>query len=121
MSSGITDAKDYRNEMITDVFCAAGVILPDKAGRQLTIGGWNGDSNFGVRLYVPDGSDGVNGTNQWQEDPSTLTLQLPRWYPSAMVMANGSIMIVRTSFTSYLINCRCSLESMLTSELLGWG
>jgi hypothetical protein len=107
--------------MITDVFCAAGVILPDKAGRQLTIGGWNGDSNFGVRLYVPDGSDGVNGTNQWQEDPSTLTLQLPRWYPSAMVMANGSIMIVRTSFTSYLITCRCSLESMLTSELLGWG
>lgn len=82
------------NEMITDVFCAAGLILPDKAGRQLTVGGWNGDSNFGVRLYVPDGSDGVNGTNQWQEDPSKLTLQLPRWYPSAMVMANGSIMIV---------------------------
>lgn len=89
-----TNFENYRNEMITDVFCAAGLILPDKGGRQLTIGGWNGDSNFGIRLYLPDGSDGVNGTNQWQENPSNLTLQLPRWYPSAMIMANGSIMIV---------------------------
>lgn len=89
--------KNHRDEMTTDVFCAAGLILPDKGGRQLTVGGWNGDSNFGVRLYTPDGSDGVNGTNQWQENTSKLTLQLPRWYPSAMIMANGSIMIVRIS------------------------
>lgn len=32
----------------TDVFCAAGLTLPDKAGRQLTAGGWAGISNFGV-------------------------------------------------------------------------
>src|SRR5690606_18911650 len=35
----------------TDVFCAAGVTLPDKVGRQLNIGGWSGESTFGVRLY----------------------------------------------------------------------
>lgn len=78
----------------TDVFCAAGVTLPDKAGRQLTIGGWAGTSNFGVRLYWPDGSAGVPGKNQWVEDPGVLQLQVPRWYPSALVMANGSILIV---------------------------
>jgi hypothetical protein len=78
----------------TDVFCAAGLTLPDKAGRQLTAGGWAGDSNFGIRLYWPDGSAGVPGTNQWIEDPGVLQLQVPRWYPSGMIMANGSILIV---------------------------
>jgi hypothetical protein len=78
----------------TDVFCSAGLILPDKAGRQLTIGGWFGESNFGVRLYTPDGSAGVPGVEEWVEDPGTLSLQVPRWYPSALTMANGSILIV---------------------------
>ncbi|KAF8860151.1 hypothetical protein BDZ45DRAFT_688777 [Acephala macrosclerotiorum] len=78
----------------TDVFCAAGLTLPDKAGRQLTAGGWAGESNFGIRLYWPDGSAGVEGTNEWIEDPGVLQLQVPRWYPSALIMANGSILIV---------------------------
>ncbi|KAI0852681.1 putative glyoxal oxidase [Daldinia vernicosa] len=78
----------------TDIFCSAGVILPDKAGRQLTIGGWSLDSTYGVRLYAPDGSDGVKGTNDWEEDVNTLKLQRGRWYPSAMLMANGSILVV---------------------------
>jgi hypothetical protein len=47
-----------------------------------------------VRLYWPDGSDGVNGTNDWQEDQSQISLQVARWYPSGMIMANGSILIV---------------------------
>lgn len=59
----------------TDVFCAAGLVLPDKAGRQITVGGWAGESNFGVRLYWPDGSAGVKGTNEWIEDPGVLSLQ----------------------------------------------
>ena len=97
--------------MDTDVFCSAGVTLPDKAGRILTVGGWAGESNFGVRLYSPDGSAGVFGTNrkssqasvqnflanfklEWMEDNGVLSLQVPRWYPSAMVMANGSVMII---------------------------
>lgn len=78
----------------TDVFCAAGVTLPDKAGRQLTVGGWSGDSTFGVRLYTPDGSPGVNGVNDWEENVDVLKLQDGRWYPSTMNMANGSILVV---------------------------
>lgn len=78
----------------TDIFCAAGVTLPDKAGRQLTVGGWSGDSTYGVRLYTPDGSAGVKGKNDWEENVSALKLQEGRWYPSAMVMANGSILII---------------------------
>lgn len=78
----------------TDVFCAAGLTLPDKVGRQITVGGWAGISNYGIRLYWPDGSDGVKGINEWTEDPTNLQLLVPRWYPSAMIMANGSILVV---------------------------
>lgn len=78
----------------TDVFCSAGLTLPDKSGRQLTVGGWAGSSNFGIRLYLPDGSPGVPGVNEWVEDPTHLQLQTARWYPSAMIMANGSILVV---------------------------
>jgi hypothetical protein len=78
----------------TDVFCSAGVILPDKAGRQLNVGGWSGWSTYGTRLYWPDGSNGVWGTHDWQENVDELSLQKGRWYPSAMIMANGSIMVI---------------------------
>jgi len=73
--SNFSAAWRQMNGMQTDVFCAAGLILPDKAGRHITVGGWAGDSNFGVRLYWPDGSAGVKGTNEWIEDPGVLTLQ----------------------------------------------
>ncbi|KAM0253586.1 hypothetical protein ACHAQJ_007214 [Trichoderma viride] len=78
----------------TDIFCSGGVTLPDKAGRQLNVGGWSGDSTYGVRLYIPDGSAGVNGTNDWQENVDVLKLQDGRWYPSAMNMANGSVLVI---------------------------
>jgi hypothetical protein len=78
----------------TDIFCSAGLVLPDRQGRQLTIGGWSGESTEGVRLYVPDGSAGVFGQNDWQENVNELRLQDGRWYPSALVMANGSIMVI---------------------------
>ncbi|KAI0052846.1 copper radical oxidase [Auriscalpium vulgare] len=78
----------------TDVFCSAAVVLPDKAARILNIGGWSLDSTFGVRLYAPDGVPGVNGTNDWEENVSELSLQNGRWYPTAMVMSNGSILVV---------------------------
>ena len=70
----------------TDVFCAAGITLPDRVGRQLIVGGWSGDSTYGTRLYWP-GMD-------WEEDVTVLKLQAGRWYPSVMIMANGSVMVV---------------------------
>lgn len=78
----------------TDVFCSAGLTLPDKVGRQLNIGGWSVDSLYGVRLYWPDGSPGVDSKNDWQENVDELHLQRGRWYPTAIVMANGSILVV---------------------------
>lgn len=44
--------------------------------RQINIGGWSLSSTFGVRLYTPDGSAGVNGTNDWEENVNELTLQV---------------------------------------------
>ena len=78
----------------TDVFCSASLVLPDKVGRQINIGGWSGTSTYGIRLYWPDGSPGVAGVNDWQENPAELELQSGRWYPSAMILSNGSILIV---------------------------
>ncbi|TCD64794.1 hypothetical protein EIP91_003605 [Steccherinum ochraceum] len=78
----------------SDVFCSGSLILPDKAARVLNVGGWSLDSTFGVRLYAPDGSAGVNGTNDWEENFNELALQRGRWYPSALVMTNGSVLVV---------------------------
>lgn len=78
----------------SDIFCAGSVILPDKAARQLNVGGWSLDSTFGVRLYTPDGSDGVNGTNDWEESYPALKLQRGRWYPTAAILSNGSILVI---------------------------
>ncbi|KAJ8496398.1 hypothetical protein ONZ51_g1161 [Trametes cubensis] len=78
----------------SDVFCSAGIVLPDKGARQLVVGGWSLDSTFGVRLYTPDGSPGVNGTNDWEENFDELKLQRGRWYPSSLVMSNGSVLVV---------------------------
>ncbi|KAG7293052.1 hypothetical protein NEMBOFW57_003098 [Staphylotrichum longicolle] len=80
----------------TDVFCAAGVTLPDKAGRQLNIGGWAGDATYGTRLYWPDAA----GTHDWEENVNVLKLQAGRWYPSAMIMSNGSVMVIGGSIGS---------------------
>lgn len=78
----------------SDIFCSAGLTLPDKAGRQINIGGWSNSALYGIRFYTPDGTPGVWGTNDWQEDDEAVTLQDGRWYPSAMIMANGSILVV---------------------------
>ncbi len=100
----------------SDVFCSGAVVLPDKAARILNAGGYSDDSTFGLRLYAPDGSAGVNGTNDWEEDPVNFQLQvgvagsslLPirrfskrhsyiqsgRWYPTALVLSNGSVLVM---------------------------
>ncbi|KIP07197.1 hypothetical protein PHLGIDRAFT_513029 [Phlebiopsis gigantea 11061_1 CR5-6] len=78
----------------SDVFCSGAVVLPDKGARQLNVGGWSLDSTQGVRLYTPDGSPGVNGTNDWEENFEELHLQRQRWYPSALVLSNGSVLVV---------------------------
>ncbi|SRR6266702_1489237 len=60
----------------SDVFCSGSIVLPDKAARILNVGGWSLGSTYGVRLYAPDGTPGINGTNDWEEDPDNLQLQV---------------------------------------------
>jgi Domain of unknown function (DUF1929)/Glyoxal oxidase N-terminus len=60
----------------------------------MTVGGWSAPSTYGLRLYTPDGSNGVWGTNNWIEDQGVVMLQRGRWYPSAAIMANGSVLVV---------------------------
>jgi hypothetical protein len=79
--------------METDTFCSAALQLPDKAARQINIGGWSAPSTFGIRIYNPDGAPGVNSTNDWVESVGSVSLQNGRWYPSAMNMANGSVLV----------------------------
>ncbi|KAJ7583869.1 hypothetical protein C8J56DRAFT_1054387 [Mycena floridula] len=78
----------------TDVFCSASIVLPDKAARHINVGGWAEESNFGIRLYTPNGSPGVNGTNDWEEDVNVLSLQVARWYPTAAMLPNGTILVM---------------------------
>jgi hypothetical protein len=77
-----------------EIFCSASLILPDKAGRILDIGGWSDSALYGVRLLTPSGGPGVPGTTNWEEDLNVSQLQRPRWYPTALTMANGSVLIM---------------------------
>ncbi len=78
----------------SDIFCSASLTLPDSVGRQINVGGWADDATYGIRLYWPDGSPGVAGVNDWQENYQEVSLIDGRWYPSAMVMSNGSILVM---------------------------
>ncbi|KAF8263422.1 copper radical oxidase [Lactarius quietus] len=78
----------------TDVFCSAAVVLPDVDARILNVGGWAEQSVYGIRLYTPDGSPGVNGTNDWEENPDDLQLLTARWYPTALILSNGSVLVI---------------------------
>ena len=49
---------------------------------------------YQIRLYAPDGFPGVDGVNDWQENYSEVHVQNGRWYPSSMILPNGSIFVV---------------------------
>ncbi len=61
----------------SNTWCSAAVVLPDKAARILNVAGWSNDAAYGLRFYTPDGSPGVNGINDWEENPHNLKLQVP--------------------------------------------
>ena len=78
----------------SDIFCSASLTLPDKVGRQINIGGWADPSTHGIRLYWPDGKPGTWGVNDWEENGDQVKLLDGRWYPTAMTMSNGSILVM---------------------------
>lgn len=59
-----------------EIFCSAGLILPDKTGRLLNIGGWSDAALYGIRLFTPSGSPGVPGNTDWQADYNNAVLQV---------------------------------------------
>jgi hypothetical protein len=99
--------------VLDEIFCSASLVLPDKTGRILNIAGWSDAANFGIRILTPSGSPGVQGNTDWEQDPANIVLQVcifhlatphfrvqrPRWYPTAVTMSNGSILVVGGSNT----------------------
>jgi hypothetical protein len=73
-----------------EIFCSASLVLPDKTARILNIGGWSDDALLGIRMLTPS----LTGPTDWQQDAGNAKLQRPRWYPTALLMSNGSILIV---------------------------
>ena len=62
--------------VLDEIFCSASLVLPDKTGRILNIAGWSDSANFGIRLLTPSGSLGVQGTSDWEQDPTNIVLQV---------------------------------------------
>ncbi|ESZ98504.1 hypothetical protein SBOR_1166 [Sclerotinia borealis F-4128] len=75
----------------TDVFCSAGLILPDIVGRQIDVGGWSAESTYGVptapaspslELLPPTGAPVFNLDFLARTDPNNL-------YPFLAVISSG--------------------------------
>lgn len=105
----------------TDLFCSASIILPDKAGRQINIGGWAegqcfqcgrmhltgvAESTYGIRFYTPDGQPGTNSTNDWEEDWKAVSLQV-----LSLVIHRSPLILVTTART--LVSKRCYASQWL--------
>ncbi len=92
----------------TDIFCSASLTLPDKAGRQITVGGWANDDTHGVRLYTPDGSPGVWGVNDWQENFQEVRLQAG-WPLVSYVYDHGQWVHSGCWWPGWFKWCSCSI------------
>jgi hypothetical protein len=105
----------------TDVFCSGSIVLPDIAGRLINVGGWSLESTFGLRLYTPDGSPGVNGTNDWEENWEILSLQVGEMvgFQSQTIAkiyvdsADGGILLLRCCLMDLFSSLEVKLEVML--------
>ncbi|KAK7062638.1 hypothetical protein VNI00_000126 [Paramarasmius palmivorus] len=100
----------------TNVFCAAGMHLPN--GSFVTFGGnsaigpgdtpsSDGKGDFDARLGVWDGRKAIRILNpctnaddfassrcQWYDDPSVLSMQKQRWYAAAEPLGDGTITLI---------------------------
>jgi hypothetical protein len=80
--------------------------MPDKAGRVINVGGWSEISTFGVRLYTPSGTLGVNGTTDWEENADELSLQVASFVPLLIPMTQRPI-------GRSMVSHRCSTRQRL--------
>ena len=52
LANNFTAAWRTMHGLKTDVFCSAGLTLPDKVGRQITVGGWSGTSTVSIFQHL---------------------------------------------------------------------
>ncbi len=87
LGTGAAAHKLLANQTSTDIFCATQVLLPG-TGKALVMGGDNGYvgnvANSKTTLY-DDATD--NMTN------AGFTMAFPRWYPTALTLPDGNILI----------------------------
>ncbi|PFH46926.1 copper radical oxidase [Amanita thiersii Skay4041] len=97
-------------DVVSDSFCASGSFLSN--GTMLSVGGQIPGVNFayngttGLRFFEPC-DDPTGNTCQLFEDMENLHLEVPRWYPSALRIPDGSLMIIGgmeipSNFSNYL-------------------
>ncbi|KAI0316193.1 glyoxal oxidase precursor [Amylostereum chailletii] len=93
-------------DVVTNTFCATGGLISN--GTMVSIGGdprgFPGDPSMdpgpnAIRIFEPCASPDGDGCLLF-EDPQTLTLSAPRWYPSSVRIFDGSLMIVGSSRTN---------------------
>jgi hypothetical protein len=80
--------------LLTDTFCSAGFISPDSRGRVFNVGGWSGPALEAVRVFTPCGAPGIFGTCDWYENANIAAIKVPRWYPTALPLANGRVAVI---------------------------
>ncbi|KAI0316600.1 glyoxal oxidase N-terminus-domain-containing protein [Amylostereum chailletii] len=87
-------------DVLTNSFCATGALISN--GSMVSIGGdekgFPGNpgilpGNNAIRIFEPCDSPSGDGCTLF-EDPKTLTLASPRWYPSSVRIFDGSLMII---------------------------
>ncbi|KAJ3215671.1 hypothetical protein HDU67_000139 [Dinochytrium kinnereticum] len=100
----------YEMNVKTDIICSASAMIPDQWGRMLNVGGNIGAALTGIRVYRPTGRAGVNSTTDWNENPKKLKMQEPRWYPSIVMLRNGSHAVIGGSPNPDTIGQTASVE-----------
>ncbi|EIM88141.1 glyoxal oxidase precursor [Stereum hirsutum FP-91666 SS1] len=92
--------------VVTNSFCASGALLSN--GTMASIGGdprgFPGNPTIengttAIRIFEPCASPDGTGCTLF-EDPQTLNLAEPRWYPSSLRIFDGSLMIVGGTHTN---------------------
>ncbi|KAJ2999086.1 hypothetical protein HDV02_003616 [Globomyces sp. JEL0801] len=78
----------------SDVFCSSGFVATDNEATIYNVGGWNGPSAEAIRKVTPCGSPGIFGICDWKEDATVATLKVKRWYPTALPLPSGRVVVI---------------------------
>jgi len=77
-----------------NAWCAGGVVSPEPSGRVISFGGYDRASVANIMDFVPCGAPGQPGTCGWRALNSYVTLKQARWYPTALPLPSGRILVL---------------------------